>query len=131
MPSTEIALRHVVTFRGPQVLGPRHVMVVDQPLPRNTMDPRYTSCESHHTACVCREAELAEEIHELRWERDHLLRILREELADHATYAYTADNEDDPIAACKCTGCRIVRRLEFYSIGGTSVTRGSERGPTR
>lgn len=130
MASNEVATRHVVTFRAPQWRAPRYVMVLDQPLPKNTGDPRYERCEFHHLACVCREAEQAEEISELRGELRQILTVLREELAGHATWAYTPSNEDDPIAQCKCFGCRIARRLT-RSICGEVISRESHRGPTR
>ncbi|WP_336214743.1 hypothetical protein [Nonomuraea sp. LPB2021202275-12-8] len=131
MASTEVAVRHVVTFKRPHFRAPRIEAPLLQPLPKNTMDPRWLACANHHTACDCREAELAEDLAELRWERDHMLRVLREELTGHATWAYRDDNERDQIAECKCTGCMIARRLELYSIGGSAFTRCSEPGPTR
>ncbi|MGR6915376.1 hypothetical protein ACU635_14120 [[Actinomadura] parvosata] len=131
MASTAIARRHVVTFSSPTWNSPRVVMPLALPLPKNTMDIRYVACGDHRTACDCREAELSEEISELRWERDRVLRVLREELATHATWAYHDSNERDLLAECKCTGCVIVRRLDFYSIGGSTVTRSSEPGRTR
>ncbi|MEU6783436.1 hypothetical protein ABZ912_29935 [Nonomuraea angiospora] len=131
MPSTEIAIRHAVTFRSPHWRAPRFEVPLALPLPKNTMDPRYMACMHHHLACDCREAELAENLAELRWERDHMLRALREELAGHATWAYSDDNERDPVAECKCTGCVIVRRMDLYSIGGSAFTRHSKRGYTR
>lgn len=69
-----------VAFGG----GPRHwdeppaLVDISQPLPKHTMDPRYRRCVSHHLACDCREAEMAEQIHELTVE----LREWRE-LAEH------------------------------------------------
>src|SRR5262245_29381802 len=126
MTSTEVAVRHAVTFRPPHWRAPRFEVPLVLPLPKNTMDPRYVACEYHHLACDCREAELSEETQELRWERDHMLRVLREELAGHATWAYSNSNERDLLAECKCTGCVIARRMEFYSIGGSIFTHGSE-----
>ncbi|WP_460779884.1 hypothetical protein [Nonomuraea fastidiosa] len=111
--------------------SPRAEIALIVPLPKNTLDPRWRACRNHHTACDCREAELAEEIAELRSERDLLIRVLREELAEHATWAYTTGNERDPVAECKCTGCVIARRLDLYSIGGSIGTQWSERGPSR
>ncbi|MEV6033617.1 hypothetical protein AB0L65_20850 [Nonomuraea sp. NPDC052116] len=131
MASTEVAIRHVVRFNQPTWRSPGAEIALILPLPKNTMDPRWRACANHHTACDCREAELAEDMAELRWERDHMLRVLREELAGHATWAYSDDNERDPVAECKCTGCMIVRRMDLYSIGGSSFTRHSERGYTR
>ncbi|MEV1167397.1 hypothetical protein [Nonomuraea sp. NPDC049784] len=130
MASTEVAIRHVVTFRGASWREPRIVHPMILPLPKSSLDPRWRACADHHRACDCREAELAEEIHELRWDRDHMLRMLREELAGHATWAYSDDDERDLIAECKCTGCKIARRI-YQSIGGEIVTRTSRRGDTR
>lgn len=129
MRSTEVAVRHVVTFRGPTHRERIRLPLV-QPLPENTLDPRYVTCESHRTACDCREAELAENIHEYRTERDDILRVLREELAGHATWAYTSRNDMEPSAACKCTDCRIVHRLGHYSIGGCVIVAQFDPGPT-
>ncbi|TMR99558.1 hypothetical protein [Nonomuraea basaltis] len=123
-------LRQVVTFRSPRWRAPRYVMVLDQPLPKNTMDDRYDRCEFHHLACVCREAEQAEELSELQGELRQILTVLREELADHATWAYGPQNEDDLIAQCKCFGCKIARRL-YHTIGGEIITHASRRGQTR
>lgn len=132
MASTEIAIRHVVRFRpGPTCRSPRVEIPLSMPLPKSTMDPRWLACASHRTACDCREAELAEEIAELRSERDHLLHVLRQELAGHATWAYLDRNEEIPAAECKCTGCRLVRRLKYYAIGGTAHIEQFSLGYTR
>ncbi|SDL74757.1 hypothetical protein SAMN05421874_12878 [Nonomuraea maritima] len=131
MASTEVAVRHVVRFRPPRWREKRPEIPLVLPLPKNTMDPRWRACADHHPACDCREAELAENLAEVRWERDHMLRVMREELAGHATWAYRNNNERDLLAECKCTGCVIVRRIEFASIGGTSITRSSEPGRNR
>ncbi|MEV6154965.1 hypothetical protein AB0L53_31950 [Nonomuraea sp. NPDC052129] len=130
MASTELAVRHVVRFNRATWRSPRAEISLILPLPKNTMDPRWLACTNHHTACDCREAELAEELNEVRVELRHILTVLQEELADHATWAYTADNRDDPIAQCKCFGCKIARRI-YHSIGGEVITNGSRRGTTR
>ncbi|MEV0313575.1 hypothetical protein [Nonomuraea fuscirosea] len=131
MASTAIVKRAMVTFSAPTWRSPRVVMPLAMPLPKNTMDIRYVACGDHRTACDCREAELAEEIAELRSERDHLLRVLGHEVADHATWAYLDRNEEISAAECKCTGCRIVRRLKYYAIGGTALVDRFDRGYTR
>ncbi|MEV1003310.1 hypothetical protein [Nonomuraea sp. NPDC050202] len=120
MASTEIALPHIVTFSN-GCSRPTFHLYVSQPLPKDTRDPRVEACTNHHPACDCREAILTEELAELRADRHLLLGALREELAGHATWAYTSDNERDEAAECKCTGCRIIRRLPFY-IGGYVIT---------
>ncbi|MEV4079189.1 hypothetical protein AB0J43_02700 [Nonomuraea fuscirosea] len=121
-PSTELAVRHVVRFRGPAWNSSPIQIPLALPLPKSTLDHRWRACADHHTACDCREAEMAEEISELRGDRDLLIGTLRDELAGHATWAYAADNERDEQAECKCTGCRIVRRLPDFYVGGYVVT---------
>lgn len=67
--------------------------------PKNTMDPRYKSCTTHHTACICREAEYAEEVHEYRTEWRGFRDALAEVIAEHAA------------CCCQCTACALARRL--------------------
>jgi hypothetical protein len=121
MPSREIAVRTVVTFWNDPDKVPVE-LVLDRPLPKNTIDPRVAACTNHRVACDCREAVLAEDLSELRAERDLFIAVMREALAGHATRAYTSNNEPDEQAECKCTACGIVRRLPFY-IGGYVITR--------
>ena len=77
-------------------------------LPRNSLDPRYIACGNHRFACDCREAEIAEQMHEDRWELDNARKVFNEILAGHATFA-TADGE----VTCQCPGCQIARRTWF------------------
>ncbi|MEV0236782.1 hypothetical protein [Nonomuraea sp. NPDC050786] len=121
MPSKEIALPHIVPFFNGHSRPTFH-LYVSQPPPKNTLDSRVETCTNHRTACDCREAILAEDLAELRAECDMLLGTLREELDGHATRAYTADGARDEQAECKCTGCRIARRLPWYCMGGYVVT---------
>ncbi|SEU46388.1 hypothetical protein [Nonomuraea wenchangensis] len=121
MASKEIALPHIVTFSNGSTRPTFH-LYVSQPPPKNTLDPRWETCTDHRTACDCREAIFAEDLAELRAERDMLLGTLREELAGHATRAYTSDGARDEQAECKCIGCGIARRLPWYSVGGYVVT---------
>lgn len=121
MTSNEIAVRAVVTFWN-GINKPPVELVLDRPLPTSTLDPRFATCTDHRVACDCREAVLAEDVAELRGDRDLLLRTLHEELAGHATRAYTSEGARDEQAECKCTGCRIVRRLPFFNVGGYVIT---------
>lgn len=61
-----------VHFRG----GKQERQALSGPLPRNTLDPRYGTCAHHHTACICREAEFAEELTERRMETKELRRLV-------------------------------------------------------
>lgn len=79
-------------------------------VPRDTMDPRYRPCRDHHVACDCREAELAEQIQELRAQLEEVRAVAREVLAGHPTFAYERGVTRDREVGCACTGCRIVRR---------------------
>ncbi|MEU7855178.1 hypothetical protein [Nonomuraea sp. NPDC049141] len=126
MTSKEIAVRAVVTFWNDPDQVPFD-LVLDRPLPTSTLDPRVAACTNHRVACDCREAVHAEDLHEARGERDLLLGALRDELAGHATRAYTALGERDEQAECKCSGCQIVRRLPFYIGGYVITTRTSTR----
>lgn len=82
--------------------------------PRNTLDPRYTTCVQHRTACDCREAELNETAAELRGEREWLERVTQEILAGHPTWAdVTLADGRELDCSCMCTGCRIARRLHL------------------
>lgn len=121
MPSNEIAVRTVVTFWN-GLDKPPFELPLDRPLPKNTRDPRWAACTSHRVACDCREAVFAEDVSELRAERDMLLGALRKELAGHATWTYTALGERDKQAECKCVGCVIARRLPEFPIGGYVFT---------
>lgn len=81
-------------------------------VPRDTMDPRYRPCTDHHVACDCREAEMAEQIQELRGQLREAQEAARQILAGHATYAYEegADGERGRPVGCMCTGCQIARQ---------------------
>jgi len=81
--------------------------------PRDTADgDRWSNCQEHRVACDCREAELAEQIAELRSELKAAQDAARRILQGHATYAYenspTAGDGGRPIG-CMCTGCQIAR----------------------
>jgi hypothetical protein len=66
-------------------------------LPLNTMDKRYGSCDDHHLACLCREAEYREELAELRSEDKATWDTMATVLLGHA------------IHVCDCTGCVVTR----------------------
>ncbi|MGI5223593.1 hypothetical protein [Actinoallomurus sp. CA-142502] len=72
-------------------------------LPRNTLDPRYPLCTNHRFACLCREAETAEDRQEWRAELEHARKVFAEVLAGHPTYT------DDGRNQCLCTGCQVAR----------------------
>jgi hypothetical protein len=78
--------------------------------PRSTVDGnRWRSCTDHRVACDCREAELAEQISELRSELKAVADVARRVLAGHATYAWEDGPNGERAVGCMCTGCQIVR----------------------
>jgi hypothetical protein len=77
--------------------------------PRDTCDPRYVACTDHHPACDCREAEMAENVKELRYEYREIREAFDTFLAGHPTYADT-----DGQVPCQCTGCVIARAAHIY-----------------
>lgn len=103
---------------------PGVAVVLTEPLPINTLDPRYDWCANHHTACVCREAEMAENLAEYRSMYKDAVDASREILAGHRTFPDTYQRkfvrwdgnrqvwewEFDPAAVCSCTGCQIARK---------------------
>lgn len=78
------------------------------PLPRNTLDLRYTACWDHRFACDCREAEWAEHLSEMRWEFDNATKVFNAALAGHLTFVLR-----DGDVPCECSGCQIARQLYF------------------
>jgi hypothetical protein len=112
-----------VRFGGGYV-GRRPTVVVE-PLPRNTLDLRYPFCRDHRTACVCREAEHAEQLAEYRHELDAVRAAALEVLVGHRLFDWGgADDRDDdrrlvrgdgPLA-CQCTGCRLMRRADIPGL---------------
>lgn len=80
-------------------------------VPRDTMDPRYRPCRDHRVACDCREAELAEQIQELRGMLEEARAAARAVLAGHATFAYERGvGGRDREIGCSCTGCQVARK---------------------
>jgi hypothetical protein len=80
-------------------------------LPRNTLDIRYEACASHHLACDCREALLAENEGEWRGMFRAIEAALLDAIKGHNTWAYTRNGlEADPFAQCKCQACAIARK---------------------
>ncbi|MFC6081066.1 hypothetical protein [Sphaerisporangium aureirubrum] len=110
MTSTAIATRHVVWF-GPS--RNRVEVVLTEPPPKDTLDPRYAACITHRTACDCREAGLAEDIAEYRGELTHIKSAFEEVLLGHATWVHGADEATGRQLQCKCSGCVLARRLGF------------------
>ncbi|WP_440063859.1 hypothetical protein [Streptosporangium sp. OZ121] len=99
------------------------MIVLADPLPVDTLDPRYSSCVEHRTACDCREALLSENIREERDRWEHAKQIFNELLQGHPTYAYDEQGHRDEQAQCKCTGCVIARRLHLRTIGDVARDR--------
>lgn len=111
-----------ITFSG----GPGGYWAVTRQayeVPRNTLDPRFTTCQAHHPACDCREAELAEQRHEMRAEVDAWYRAARTVLAGHRTFDWPSPGADldgrGPLA-CQCSGCQLVRAVSasLFLLGG-------------
>jgi hypothetical protein len=89
-------------------------------VPRDTMDIRYAACRDHHPACDCREAHLAEDIHEYRTMYRELEQAVLAAISGHQTYAYTGPSDTgwqgkDVFGQCKCQACGIARAAR---IGG-------------
>jgi hypothetical protein len=114
----------VVWFRGDREPGEtraRVPVVVDQAPPADTRDPRYLTCVDHHLACDCREAELAEDIHEWRASFRQAQAVAGEVCAGHPTWPeyYTLDfsrGRADYVQSedcCQCTGCQIIRKAHL------------------
>jgi hypothetical protein len=107
---------------GTEVAGPlQRVNYVTGPpqwhdLPRNTLDVRYEACASHHLACDCREALLAENITEYRAMFQQLEQAILAAIKGHQTYAFTGTDDsgwsgEDEFAQCKCPACAIARSV--------------------
>jgi hypothetical protein len=78
-------------------------------VPKDTMDPRFKACTYHHPACDCREAELSEQILELRGELRGIADAARKVLAGHPIWVYEDGPNGEREVGCMCTGCQIVR----------------------
>ena len=94
-------------------------------VPRNTMDIRYAACSGHHPACDCREAHLAEDIHEYRTMYRELEQAVLAAISGHQTYAYTGRSDtgwhgEDVFGQCKCQACVIARAAH---VGGGQCAR--------
>lgn len=95
-------------------------------VPRDTCDrDRWSNCTEHHVACDCREAEMAEQISELRAELKAAQDTARRILFGHATYAYERGVEPGSTReiGCQCTGCQIAREARLIASyeGGPSA----------
>lgn len=77
-------------------------------LPKNTLDPRYEACASHHPACDCREASIAEAFAEHKAEHDAMYNAILDAIKGHQTYA-SVDGYRDEFGMCKCSACGIAR----------------------
>jgi hypothetical protein len=106
--------------KGAALVGPlRPVRYADgrtdwHDLPRSTADIRYAACMSHHLACDCREALMAEDIAEYRAMWRELEQAILAAIEGHQTYAYTGPDDAgwtgvDEFAQCKCQACAIAR----------------------
>lgn len=103
---------------GREIVGPivyfrnQYAVPVDRTPPRDTIDgDRWAQCTDHHLACDCREAELGEEIRELRGE----LRLIEDRIAGavdgHPTIVETRGGGRRRDLECRCLGCDITRAL--------------------
>jgi hypothetical protein len=81
-------------------------------VPRDTCDPRYGACTDHHVACDCREAEMAENLNEYRYELKAQREAFDTILAGHPTWQYSSDGKR--LTGCMCTGCQFARALHIY-----------------
>lgn len=100
-------------------------------VPKDTMDPRFKACTYHHPACDCREAELSEQISELRGELKEIANAARAVLAGHPIWVYEDGPDGEREVGCACTGCQIVRAAHVLSVGyGSSSHRDETDGLT-
>jgi hypothetical protein len=82
------------------------------------MDVRYEACASHHLACDCREALLAEDINEYRLMFRELEQAILAAIKGHQTYAFTGVDDsgwggEDEFGQCKCQACAIARSVHI------------------
>ncbi len=99
----------LVSFRG------QAVAVTSSP-PRDTTDPRWRQCTEHRLACDCREAELNEELSELRAERREIADVLAQAIHGHPTFVYVGGSfayqgQRRRDLECRCLGCVLARRM--------------------
>lgn len=80
--------------------------------PKDTCDPRWEACTDHRPACDCREAEMTEQIAELRAELNAIREAARLVLSGHPTWVWEDGPNGEREAGCRCTGCLIVRRSD-------------------
>ena len=86
--------------------------------PVNTLDPRYTACTDHRVGCDCREADLREDIVDIRADYDALKAAIERVVGDHPTYLEPEPSPHNTGASykerpgCQCTGCQIVRLVD-------------------
>ncbi|WFN94140.1 hypothetical protein [Gordonia sihwensis] len=104
---------------GRELVGPvvyfrnQYAVPVDRTPPRDTVDgDRWAQCTDHHLACDCREAELGEQLRELRSELDLIKHRLTAATEGHPTFVeerYGSQRRRD--LECQCTGCSVTRAL--------------------
>jgi hypothetical protein len=86
--------------------------------PVNTLDPRYAACTDHRVGCDCREADLREDIVDIRADYAILKAAVERVVGNHPTYLPPAPNPTNTGDAyketpgCQCTGCQIVRLVD-------------------
>lgn len=95
---------------GPMVQFRRQLVAVTSSPPRDTSDPRYDRCTEHRLACDCREAEHAEQLHELYAERREIRDALTALIRGHATTVYVGD-DPRPDLECRCQLCEFARSV--------------------
>lgn len=125
--------RGVVTFSGGPYTyhasmagAPRFQVAYD--VPKNTCDPRYAQCSSHHVACDCREAELSEQLNEHRYEWDAVRDAARRALAGHQVdYPFgVREGEEYRYPLCLCSGC-VIHRATHTLLRWSDVDFGTGR----
>jgi hypothetical protein len=86
--------------------------------PVHTGDPRWAACTEHRPGCDCREAELAEQIAELRAYLKDAETAAAEVLAGHPTWAWSTDptTGEQRDVSCRCTGCQIARAAHLRTM---------------
>jgi hypothetical protein len=86
--------------------------------PSSTVDPRYEACTEHRVGCDCREADLREDIVDIRADYTVLKAAVERVVGDHPTYLEPEPSPNNTGASykekpgCQCTGCQIVRLVD-------------------
>lgn len=86
-------------------------------LPRDTTDIRFRACMDHRVACDCREAALAEELHERAMCMEQTAREVEDArdrvLAGHPTVVWDERGNLDTTNCCQCHGCQLYREYRY------------------